>query len=615
MSVLLFFDVVSKRRFIQTLNTNASVFKLVILLLLFSLGSGGCKQQKRAEQPAATDEKSGDAAAKSRLVMEKIARDPVPGQFSILDMKLEPFVFDTPEFPVAEFANPDLVKKTFGDYSLSTVYYGADYNVVKTAATPGRYGAVVHVAFANGVGMDRYYTLYRYASDTNGSLQWWRWAAFTKDPVQLNLPAALGVDNKVASEYNDAISVFIRFGFYEDLIKRPYSARLLASLGEKKGTDDKSLVQNDPIVQDRQWWINLKQKIHPASGFPVAGEKISQKALAPAEKTVSLKSAAPEMSGMKAGVSAQLDKVLTKWTGESKEPFTVLLARNGNIFFQKAYGERSGKRAGVEDRYHIASINKTLTAILLMMCVDKKLLTLDDDITRFFPTLKDAKWNKPITIRHLATHTSGLPDLTLDEANDLEEIIKPLLPYITVGGSYNYVETGYSLIGKILETVTGECYARLAKEWISEPMQLKSLTVKGAASDAWISPQDLAKVGQMLLNEGSLDGIRYFDRNVYAQMLPKPEDFQGIGLMRVGGAQMADKPTAQLRDEWLRDVNVQNNELGFGKLLGHGASSGTSFAIDPDNKVVIIMTRNNFGSNYATNNKMFMKTIGENIVH
>jgi CubicO group peptidase (beta-lactamase class C family) len=240
---------------------------------------------------------------------------------------------------------------------------------------------------------------------------------------------------------------------------------------------------------------------------------------------------------------------------------------------------------------------------------------------------------KTITIRHLINHTSGLPDLSLDEVNDLEEVIKPFLSTAKVG-EYAYNQTGYSLCGKIMEVITGKSYGLLLKEWLIVPMELTGTEVTGAASDAWSVPMDLAKIGQMLMNGGTYKNVQYFSKETYQnEMFPTEKNLQvGIGLVKTlateatnycgkateegelgtpGITVTADKDITYTREQ-LEKIAVENN-LGFGNLVGHPAISGSLFCMDVDNKLLMIVTRNSRGKDFMNHHKEFMQTIINNV--
>jgi CubicO group peptidase (beta-lactamase class C family) len=544
---------------------------------------------------------------------------------------------------------PEVVRKALGNYQVSTTYFNADFEEVNSAGNPGRYGAVVTVRFASGVTLNRYYTLFKYPG-TLKDQQWWQWAVKSKTPVNLELPPALGIDPAVASDYENAISIFVRFGFFEDLKKRAYAARLMAGLYDKstgarqrgnKGKGDAASPdqpaaagERELMELDRQWWVTLKEKRFPASVSLIA-QGFAGPALMPnAVSTMVQVGADPMSAGMSPAVTDSLERVLNEWAANSDEAFSVLVARNGKVFYEKAFGQRDGVALTMNDKCHIASVNKTFTGILLTMCIEKGYISMDDKLSRFFPSLAAYDGNTPITIRHLTNHTSGLPDLSLDEVNDLEEIIKPFLPYVKPGEKYDYCQTGYSLLGKVMERITGKTFSTLLQEWLLTPMALTHTEVTGAASDAWSTPEDLAKIAQLILNKGTYNGLQYFRPDTYDQfMLPTEQNYNtGIGLFKTVAALAAagcgKSAIAELEAEGitsqaefdrvytteeLRRIEVEKN-YGFGKIIGHPASTGTLFCMDLNNNLTIIVTRNRRGLNYIRYHQQFMKALIPNVV-
>lgn len=626
------------------------------LVLLVSLGIA-CKGPKNTKTA-----QDGDPA----FMWSLTNNDPIPLQLSWMEMKFDPFVFNTSKFPTADFAQPETVKKAIGNYSIAIKYYNVDFKEVDTADKPGRYGAVVNIKFASGINMKRYYTIFKYPRGLT-DVQWWQWAAKSKNNINFQLPAELGINPDVQKTYADAMGVFLRFGFYEDLKHRPYSARLMAGLFDISqyashktsvaSLQNKKAVVEDPVFRqvvytvmdekpksssvlkkdvklielDRQWWVMLKQRLYSISS-PVAKDMTGPAVLKTDVPPLTI--GTPEEAKMKPKVISELNDVLSKWAKNSDQAFSVALARHGKIFYQGAFGSRENSPMTMTEKSHIASVNKTFTGILLTMFIDKGLLSLDDEISKFLPGLKDAKWSKPITIRHLVEHTSGLPDLALDEANDVEEVIKPFLPYVKVGERYHYCQTGYILCGKIMEILTGKSFSILLREWLLDPMNMKNTEVVGAASDAWSVPNDLVKIGHLLLNKGSYPGLRYFSSETFQnQMMPTLSNKEnGIGLITTVATDATAKCSGSADDELIEEgiytaeeMNraytkaelekiAKEKNLGFGKLMGHPSVTGTLFCLDPENDLIMVMTRNKRGKNYMAYHKQFMKTIIDNVI-
>lgn len=166
----------------------------------------------------------------------------------------------------------------------------------------------------------------------------------------------------------------------------------------------------------------------------------------------------------------------------------VLVAENGKIIYKEAYGlaNREWNISNTTDtKFMIGSVSKPLTAMLMLIQVQKGLVSLDKTIADYLPEFK----NKPaagITIKQLLSHTSGMPNY---------DIIKDFFPrisrqnfsreaYVKVfmdsalafepGARYAYSSWGYFTLGYIMERVTGKSYAQLMKDDIFTPLQMNS---------------------------------------------------------------------------------------------------------------------------------------------
>src|SRR6185503_7422292 len=115
--------------------------------------------------------------------------------------------------------------------------------------------------------------------------------------------------------------------------------------------------------------------------------------------------------------------------------------------------------------FQLQSITKSFTATAIMMLVEDNKLSLTDKVTKYLSGTP-ASW-EPITITHLLTHTSGIKDFinepTVDLTKDLEpqDVIRSLekLPLnFEPGERYAYSNTGYHLLGMIIEKITGDTW-------------------------------------------------------------------------------------------------------------------------------------------------------------
>lgn len=164
----------------------------------------------------------------------------------------------------------------------------------------------------------------------------------------------------------------------------------------------------------------------------------------------------------------------------------VLVAKDGKPILRKAYGlaDREWNVANTpETRFRLGSITKQFTATAILQLAEQGKLSIDDPISKYYPAAP-AAW-APITLKHLLTHTSGIPSYTaipgffaeqarLDRTPD--EIIaltrdKPL--DFPPGSKYAYDNTGYILLGYVVEKVSGQPYAAYLQDHIFTPLGMK----------------------------------------------------------------------------------------------------------------------------------------------
>ncbi|WP_428655498.1 serine hydrolase [Runella sp.] len=174
----------------------------------------------------------------------------------------------------------------------------------------------------------------------------------------------------------------------------------------------------------------------------------------------------------------------------------LLLAENGQVLYEKSSGfaDFTDQTPNtIQSRYNLASISKVITSTVILQLMEKGKLKLDDLFVKYFPTFP----YPTITIRHLLTHTSGLPDLELYE--DLvkaypdtvvtNSIIIPQLIaqkkplYFQPGDKWSYCNTNYELLGLLIEKITKTPLPTYLGKAIFEPAGMKDtyLNVYGKA--------------------------------------------------------------------------------------------------------------------------------------
>ncbi|WP_299117039.1 serine hydrolase [uncultured Winogradskyella sp.] len=177
---------------------------------------------------------------------------------------------------------------------------------------------------------------------------------------------------------------------------------------------------------------------------------------------------------------------------EGHAPSISMAYMEGDVVTNFNYGKtklENGSNVNEHSVYEIGSISKVFTCIILADEVLKGNMSLDDPISKYLS--KDFKAvkgnNREITLKDLATHTSGLPRMPSNfNPKDLENpfadyTIKELYEFLNsyeltrdVGAQYEYSNLGMGLLGHILELSTGKSYADLIKERITNPLGMKS---------------------------------------------------------------------------------------------------------------------------------------------
>lgn len=177
-------------------------------------------------------------------------------------------------------------------------------------------------------------------------------------------------------------------------------------------------------------------------------------------------------------LESNIDSLLQEKYPSNAPGATFLISKKGNIIYKKAFG-LSNLELNVpmqtENVFEIGSMTKQFTAISILMLVEKGKLNLDDDITKYIPDYP-TKGHK-ITVHHLLTHTSGIKDFTrIKGLNDISK--KDLTPIELInffknesmgfvpGEQFKYNNSGYIILGYIIETITGQSYADFVEEQI-----------------------------------------------------------------------------------------------------------------------------------------------------
>lgn len=188
--------------------------------------------------------------------------------------------------------------------------------------------------------------------------------------------------------------------------------------------------------------------------------------------------------------SKQLDTLYSELFDAGKFHGNVLVAEQGQIIYQNSFGlanEEDSTSLTLESVFELASVSKQFTAMGIVQLQQEGKLAYEDDFTVYIPELAAYEG---ITIRHLLTHTSGLPDyMELAEDHwdktkiatneDITKLFQDNHPEIAFkpNESWEYSNTGYLLLGTIIERVSGKAFGEYLKEKIFDPLGMDNTLV------------------------------------------------------------------------------------------------------------------------------------------
>jgi D-alanyl-D-alanine carboxypeptidase len=188
-------------------------------------------------------------------------------------------------------------------------------------------------------------------------------------------------------------------------------------------------------------------------------------------------------------LQAAVDGLFEPTQGKDLPGAAVAVVQGGEVVYAKAYGMADvelGVANTLDTKMRLASVTKSFTALAVLRLAEQGRLGLDDRLSDYLP---DFQSGGRITLRHLLTHTAGIPDfVSFDEAKSRELEFAP-------GERLNYSNTGYTALGRVLEVVAGKKYEDLLREAVLDPLGMsdtgcdhRERVLKGRAAGYLFSP-------------------------------------------------------------------------------------------------------------------------------
>lgn len=311
---------------------------------------------------------------------------------------------------------------------------------------------------------------------------------------------------------------------------------------------------------------------------------------------------------------------------------SVLLAKGGKIVLAKGYGLANIELDvpnKPETKFRLGSITKQFTAAAILQLQEKGKLEVGDPISKYIPGAP-AAWNG-ITIHHLLTHTSGIPSYTGDAGyqNHMRERTGAPLDFIdhfrdrplefTPGEKFHYDNSGYFLLGVIIEQVSGMKYEDYLRLKVFEPLQMTDTGYDWPATILKNRASGYSKdSGGKEINADFLDmGQPYAAGSLYSTVLDLYKWDRALYTTKVLNAQSLEAAFTPGQFDWAEGI-----KYGYGwgieqvhghKTVGHGGGiNGFSTVIwraIKEDAVAIVLSNNDAGSNVGKAGKELLQLV------
>ncbi len=215
-----------------------------------------------------------------------------------------------------------------------------------------------------------------------------------------------------------------------------------------------------------------------------------------------------------AEITPHLKKVLVDYEKSIKQLMrdantpgaAIVIVKDSSIIYMKGFGVRAvGEKGEVDENtvFRIASVSKCFAAILTGILVEDSVFAWDDRIVKYLPnfSLKTPEHTANLTIRHVLSHTTGLPYHTytnmVEEGKDIQTLLAKLNEVKlngNVGEMYSYQNVAYSLIGEVIKSATGKTYEEQMMERVFKPLNMVHASI---SYDAIMRNNNIAKPHRM----------------------------------------------------------------------------------------------------------------------
>src|SRR5437764_860742 len=304
--------------------------------------------------------------------------------------------------------------------------------------------------------------------------------------------------------------------------------------------------------------------------------------------------------------TARMEQVINSYVAPKRFMGSVLVAQQGKVLISKGYGS-----ANVEweipnsptTKFRLGSITKQFTAASILLLEEQGKLKLDDPVKKHMSDAP-AAWDK-VTIFHLLTHTSGIPSFT-SFSDYREKEAQAMTPKKLVerfrdkpldfqpGEKWDYSNSGYVLLGYLLEKISGQTYKEFIQENIFKPLGMND---SGYDSNSAIIPHRASgytPTPNGPVNAGYIDmSIPFSAGALYSTTADLWRWEQGLFGGKVLTPASLKKMTTPFKNDYAYGLAVRTAH-GYTVIEHGGGIEGfnTQLAYDPDRKLAVIVLGN-----------------------
>lgn len=338
----------------------------------------------------------------------------------------------------------------------------------------------------------------------------------------------------------------------------------------------------------------------------------------------------------------QADSVIKGYVDNSlndkKSIYSALVyidAPQKNLLLKYAAGKSNGEMIKTDQPFHIASVGKLFTATLIGSLIDERKIQLSDPISLYLDkdllenlfVFEGVDYKDKVTIQQLLSHTSGVADYFALEDNGLMESLyqtpdKFFTPqelvkftqdnqhaYFAPENGYHYSDTGYILLGLIIESITKKPFHENLHEVIFDPLDMKDTYLmfysepkngKRPIAEAWVNGHEISQFQSVSIDWAgggvisTLDDLAIYIRSLYQGKIITPETLDALNKFDYEFMHGIAYGNGFMQMEFEKFMPT----LGFlPRMTGHMGVLGTQLFYDQTSNMVYVSS---FGSSDAT---------------